>query len=159
MKKRLFTLLILALLLLPTAAQAKGPFSYLVVSGGDLKQEVRLIDAALMGFGAFAKFPDSLEPPADAGWGYEVVRHFSNGQSDMAFDHLHYHPAAGLTYYDGLVNGYSEYDGRWFAAPAGVRQTFEAALMAQAPVSPLPFAVLTVLLIALAVALRRCRAN
>ena len=159
MKRTLTILLALFLLMIPLAAQAKGPFSYLTVSGGGLKQEVKLTDAGLMDYFAFMFPQPGVEPPANAGLGYELVRHFSDGKTDMAFDHLHYYPDAGFVYYDGLINGYSEYDRKWFAARPEVWQTFEAALKAQTPVSPLPFLGTTVVLIALVALLRRRGGN
>ncbi|MCI0607869.1 MAG: hypothetical protein L0Z71_02260 [Anaerolineae bacterium] len=49
-------------------------------------------------------------------------------QREVAFDRLHYYPDTGFVYYDGIVNGSSEYDGKWYTARSDMKATFETAL-------------------------------
>jgi hypothetical protein len=56
---------------------------------------------------------------------------------------LHYYPDSGYVFYDGIVNGSSEYDGKWYTANPNIKSVFEAALVAQTqsaikPVQPQP---------------------
>lgn len=126
----------LALLLSLAASMtvhAKGGFSFITVAGADLKDEVRISDPALTeDFFTFANFFENrADAPANPGEGYEITRYYLDGKSEIIFDRLHYHPEAGYVFYDGIVNGSSEYDGRWYVAKAEVRSRFESALNAE----------------------------
>jgi hypothetical protein len=61
------------------------------------------------------------------------------------FDQLHYYPYTGYVYYDGLVNGSSEYDGKWYAATPSAEEPFRAALAERARLTWIPFAVLVLI--------------
>lgn len=121
-------------LITSTAALAKGNFTFIMVSGGNLKTGLRLTDRALTNdFFAFADFSrDKAEAPANPGIGYEVTRYYSDNGVEHAFDHLHYYPDTGFVYYDGIVDGWSEYDGQWYTAQPGVKTAFDDALGQQA---------------------------
>ena len=112
---------------------AKGDFSFIAVTGGTLRDEVRLSDPALThDFFTFADFYDNkTEAPLDPGMGYEIIRYYMNGHTETAFDRLHYYPETGFVYYDGIVNGSSEYDGKWYIAQPEIKGTFETALFTQ----------------------------
>lgn len=113
---------------------AKGGFAFIAVTGADLKDEVRLSDPALtQGFFTFADFyRDQTEAPADPGVGYEITRYYVDGNRETAFDTLHYYPATGYVYYDGIANGgSSEYDGKWYTAVPEIKSTFETALITE----------------------------
>ena len=120
-------------LLTSMTALAKGQFSLIAVTGGQLKDEVRLSDPALTrDFFTFADFyRGRTEAPVDPGVSYEITRYYLNGQSETAFDRLHYYPETGFVYYDGIVGGSSEYDGKWYSANPDIRSTFETALYTQ----------------------------
>ncbi len=109
---------------------AKGGYAFITITGPDLKETVRTSDAALTeDFFAFADFyRDRVEAPADAGAGYEITRYYLDGGREIAFDRLHYYPAAGVVYYDGIVTGSSEYDRKWYAAKPEIKSVFENAL-------------------------------
>ena len=112
---------------------AKGGFSFITVTGKDLKDAVRLTDPALTeDFFAFADFfQDKAKEPANPGAGYEITRYYIDGKRDVAFDRLHYYPGTSFVYYDGIVNGSSEYDGEWYTAKPEIKTVFENVLLKQ----------------------------
>ncbi|HET9914128.1 MAG TPA: hypothetical protein VFQ13_19700 [Anaerolineales bacterium] len=112
------------------AAFAKGGFSFISITGGNLKEELRVTDPDLTtDFFAFADFStDRTKAPADPGTGYEITRYYIDGKRETAFDRLHYYPETGFVYYNGIVNGSSEYDGEWYTAKPEIRKTFESVL-------------------------------
>jgi len=112
---------------------AKGGFSFISITSPDLKEPVRISDRALAeDVFTFADFyRDGTEAPADPGIGYEITRYYVNGNQESAFDKLHYYPDTGYVYYDGIVNGSSEYDGKWYTANSNIKTIFESALFAQ----------------------------
>ena len=120
-------------LMTAVAVFAKGGYSFITIQGADLKEEVRLSDPVLTtDFFAFADFYlNKTNTPADPGVGYEVTRYYVNGGAESAFDKLHYYPDTGFVYYDGLVNGSSEYDGHWYIANPDMKNLFETALYTQ----------------------------
>ena len=109
---------------------AKGQFSFIAVTGGQLTDVVRLSDPALTeDFFAFADFyRNKGEAPADPGVSYAITRYYVNGHTETAFDRLHYYPETGYVYYDGIVNGSSEYDRKWYTAKPDMQKAFETAL-------------------------------
>jgi hypothetical protein len=111
-----------------TAALAKGKFAFISVAGGSLNSEIRLYDAAVtLDWFVFADLGGGRVPaPASTPQGgYEITRYYIDGRRAVAFDHLHYYPQAGLVYYDGIVNGWSDYDGKWYQAKPGIKAIFE----------------------------------
>jgi hypothetical protein len=115
------------------AVLAKGSFAFIRVTGPDLKETVQISDPALTAdFFTFADFfQNQTEVPADPGAGYEITRYYADGGSEAVFDKLHYYPDLGLVYYDGIVNGSSEYDGKWYTAKPDVKTIFENTLSNQ----------------------------
>ena len=126
-------LALLLSLITSTSVLAKGQFSFIAVTGGSLTDEVRITDPTLtQDFFAFADlYRDKAEAPADPGVGYEITRYYVNGHTETAFDRLHYYPETGYVYYDGIVGGSSEYDGKWYTAKPDMQKTFETALNTQ----------------------------
>lgn len=118
---------------------AKGGFSFIVISGPGLKEEVRATDTGLTeDYFAFADFyRDRVEAPSSPGEGYEITRYYVNGKRESAFDQLHYYPETGYVFYDGIVNGESEYDGEWYSANPTVKIVLESVLPA-APAANVP---------------------
>ena len=112
---------------------AKGEFSFIIVTGGELTDEVRISDPALTGgFFTFADFyRNKTEAPVDPGAGYEITRYYLDGQAERPFDRLHYYPETGFVYYNGIVNGSSEYDGKWYIAQPEIKDAFETALLTE----------------------------
>jgi len=112
------------------AVFAKGGFSFISITGPNLKDAVRVTDPALTtDFFAFADFfQHKTETPANPGAGYEITRYYVDGGRETAFDRLHYYPDTGFVYYDGIVNGSSEYDSKWYTAKPEIKTVFESAL-------------------------------
>ena len=92
-----FGLALLLALITSVTVFAKGGFSFINITGPNLKDAVRVTDPALT-------------------------------TDFFAFDRLHYYPDTGFVYYDGLVNGSSEYDGKWYTAKPEIKTVFESAL-------------------------------
>jgi len=117
-------------LIASVAVYAKGAFSFIAVTGGSLKQELRVTDPDLTDdFFAFAEFYTSkTKAPEDPGVGYEITRYYIEGARETAFDRLHYYPDTGFVFYDGLVNGSSEYDGEWYTAKPEIKTVFESVI-------------------------------
>lgn len=128
-----FGFALLITLLTSITAFAKGGFSFIIITGPNLKEAVRATDLALTtDFFAFADFyRDKTKTPADPGVGYEITRYYVDGDREYAFDHLHYYPDTGFVYYDGILNGSSEYDGEWYTARPAIKATFENAVSNQ----------------------------
>ena len=131
--KRSLGLALLLALLTSMTVFAKGGFSFITVAGPDIKAPVKITDTALtISFFAFANFyEDKTQAPSDPGEGFEITRYYLDGKREIAFDQLHYYPETGFVFYDGIVNGDSEYDDEWYKANPDVRNIFETAILAQ----------------------------
>lgn len=125
-----FGLALLLSLISSIAAFAKGGFDFILITGPDITEAVRVTDTALTeGFFAFANFyEDKTKAPAAPGVGYEITRHYIDGNREYIFDRLHYYPDTGFVFYDGIENGDSEYDGEWYTANPEIKTIFESAL-------------------------------
>ena len=136
------------LLFLPAIALAKGDFDYLTVKGPGITGEIDITNPALTAdFFAFADFSkDEIDAPADPGQGYQVVRVYVVDTKDQPFDQLHYYPYTGYVYYDGLISGSSEYDGRWYTANPSAEEPFRDALKQRARLTWIPLGVLLLLI-------------
>jgi hypothetical protein len=149
MKK--FPVFVLALcMFIPSAlAFAKGEFDYITIKGPGITGEINVTNPALTAdFFAFADFSKgSIEEPLNPGEGYQIVRVYVVDNQASAFDQLHYYPYTGYVYYDGLVGGWSEYDGKWYAADVDANEPFRAALSQRARLSWATFGVLIVLVV------------
>ena len=120
--KRTLVIVGLAVLVAGQVALAKGPWGKVTISGEGLDGVVEITDPQLLDALALNEFqplpPLSLPTPQVIGDGYELFRGWEENGKFMAFDHVHYYvdPAGGpgYLYYDGIVNGSSEYDHHWF---------------------------------------------
>jgi hypothetical protein len=112
---------------------AKGSFAFISITGPDLKEAVRLSQPELTAdFFTFADFSKArTEVPDNPGSSYEITRYYVDGKRESAFDKLHYYPDTGFVYYDGIVNGSSEYDGKWYTAKSEIKTIFDTALFDQ----------------------------
>lgn len=161
MKKYMLIILTLCLFIPTMVVLAKGDFTYISVRGPGLTGEVNITNPELtQDFFVFADFSKGpIDPPADPGEGYEVVRvHVVTENSKPTptpFDLLYYYPYSGYVYYQGLVNGSSEYDGKWYIANPAANEPFRAALTARARLTWIPFAALAVILAVFFIAYRR----
>ena len=156
MKKIMFLCLALCLLIPAVTVLAKGNFDYITIKGPGITGEINVTNPALTeDFFAFANLSQgAIEPPADPGQGYQVVRVYVVNDKDQPFDQLHYYPYTGYVFYDGVVDGSSEYDGKWYAANPSAQEPFRAALAERARLTWIPFAVLAVLLAVFFIAYR-----
>jgi len=137
MRTRIGLALMLAALValaLPGLAAAKGPASRVIIVGPGLDGALEIVDdAVLLGalsMGMLEDFMRPAEPPAYPAPGFELTRYLETNTGQMPFDQVVYHPAPdgepGLVHYLGIVNGSSEYDGRWFhTQPRGERMLRE----------------------------------
>jgi hypothetical protein len=152
MKKSAWLLTAVLLFLPSIATLAKGDFDYLTVKGPGITGEINITNPALTSdFFVFADFSKgAIDIPADPGQGYQVVRVYvetvDSKPTDHPFDQLHYYPYTGYVYYDGLVEGSSEYDGKWFAANPAANGPFRATLAERARLAWIPLGVLLILL-------------
>lgn len=143
MKTRLLVTIlvpVLVALFVPAAVLAKGNFSFIVIQGSGVDGKLRSTDPALTDdFFAFADFSSArTDQPAKPGPGYEVIRYYDDNGREFAFDHLHYYPETGYVYYDGIVGGWSEYDGKWYIANPNIKDSFENIFLKQSQ-SAAPF--------------------
>ncbi len=128
--RTVFGLAVLLTLMISITVFAKGNFSFITITGPDLKEPIRSTNPALTtDFFAFADFTQSrTAAPANPGVGYEITRYYIDGGTESAFDKLHYYPETGFVYFDGLVGGSSDYDGKWYTAQTGIKKVFMKAL-------------------------------
>lgn len=156
MKNIRFLFLVLALLIPTVVAYAQGEFDYIVIRGPGITEDMNVSNPVLtQGYFAFADFSKgSIDPPTQPGVGFQVVRMNAEGSKGVPYDQLHYYPYTGYVYYDGIVNGFSEYGGKWYAANPAIKEPFLSALAADTRLEWIPFAVLAVLLIGFFIAYR-----
>lgn len=133
-----FASALLAAMIISISASAKGGFAFITIVGANLKETVRTADRELThDFFAFADFYRSMsDAPADPGVGYEITRYYIDNNREVAFDKLHYYPDTGFVFYDGMVNGSSEYDGKWYTAKTEIKPIFESKLPETALAEP-----------------------
>jgi hypothetical protein len=127
--KLLFVGVTLAILLvLAVPASAKGIASLIEIEVPGLENTIRVegLDAVWdLSIGQLEDFTQPLDAPADAGVGLYLTRYLSDNERDTyPFDNVVYFASQtggrGYVYYLGMINGRSEYDGRWFqATPEG----------------------------------------
>lgn len=154
MKKIYLILFILALVIPATAVFANGDFDYIVIKGPGITGDINASSPVFtQDYFAFADFSQgSIDPPADPGSGYQVVRMVAEGSKGVPFDQLHYYPYSGYVYYDGIVNGFSEYGTQWYLANPAMEEPFRAVLAEDARLTWIPFAVFAALLIVFVIA-------
>ncbi|HXF84258.1 MAG TPA: hypothetical protein VNK49_02625 [Anaerolineales bacterium] len=157
MKTWLRLIFALGVLFPTTIIFAKGNFDYITVKGPGITGEITITNPALTkDFFAFADFSKgSIEPPADPGQGYQILRVYVVDNKDQPFDQLHYYPYTGYVYYDGLLNGSSDYDGKWYIANPSAEEPFRAALAQRAQLTWIPLIVLVFLLMGFYIAYRK----
>ena len=112
-------------LLIAHPALAKAQFDKLTILDTATGRELEVAEPAVLGFFAFTDFDGGTrQAPSVNGSAYEVTRwqlDHTNLETLIPVDRLvYYHTseantlARGWVYYDGLINGSSEYDGKWF---------------------------------------------
>ena len=106
-------------------AAAKANFDRITVQEQGSETQVEVTDPALLGFFAFTDFSDGRrEPPRVVGPAFVVTRWEMDRAADAGFqpwDRLRYYHTSqdntlgrGWVFYEGLLNGSSEYDGQWY---------------------------------------------
>ncbi len=157
MKKIKWILAALLVLIPSISALAKGEFTYITVSGPGITGDLTISDPALtqnfFAFGDFSK--GAIDTPADPGEGYQIIRSYVVNNKEAPFDSLQYYPYTGYVYYNGLGEGSSEYDKKWFLADPAAKEPFLSALKQRALLTWLPLAVLAVILVVFFVAYRK----
>jgi hypothetical protein len=153
-KKILSFIVAITLLLIPTFVFAKGPFTYLTIKGPGISGDISVTNPAMLDFFAFADFSKGgIDAPANLGEGYEVTRSFVNENDEVQnFDRLHYYPDTRYVYYDGLINGSSEYDRQWYVARPDVESSFQTVLAERKFITWLPYTAGIIMLAVLVVA-------
>jgi hypothetical protein len=158
MLKKFALLVALGVLIPASVAFAKGNFDYIIIKGPGITGEINITNPALTDdFFAFADFTQGeVPPPFDPGQGYQIIRVYvqtiDGKPQDVPFDQLHYYPYTGYVFYDGLVNGDLEYDGKWYAANPAADAPFRAVLAERARLNWLPLAAVLVIMAAVAYA-------
>jgi hypothetical protein len=135
-----FGLAILLALMMILTVYAKGGFSFIAITRPGIDEEIRSkVPELRMDYFAFADFyNDKVDAPSDPGGGYQITRYYVEGVGEIPFDQLHYYPETGYVFYDGIVNGESEYDGEWYSANPAIRSAFESATGGEAAIKPQP---------------------
>jgi hypothetical protein len=121
------------------SALAKGPPQKITISGGDLPGEIEITgDYATMSALSMMSLEDyqTLTPDAPqniSGDGYLITRFYETSSGRyVAFDEVRYYPnpdgGRGYLNYLGIVNGSSEYDGKWFRASAAGEAALQAVI-------------------------------
>lgn len=100
------------------AAEAKGTVHRVLISGGDLKEDITVTDMSLTALLSMAAFEDfmagEIEPPENPGQAYTLIRQFRHSGGYETFDRVEYYPDEKVVHYLGIENGWSEYDGKWY---------------------------------------------
>lgn len=103
---------------------AKGAFSKVTIEAPALVEPIEVTDVqqleALGMLDLMDVFSDAEVNPDDLGAGFTLTRYGFTGTEHVPFDQVIYYPSeAGnpaYIFYVGIINGGSEYDGRWFNA-------------------------------------------
>jgi len=115
------------LLLVVVPASAKGNFDKITVQQDGTQTQIEVTDVALLGFFAFTDFDNGTrEAPHVVGPAFIVMRWQLDRTGDTGFqpwDRLRYYHTSpdntlghGWVFYEGPINGSSEYDGQWFTS-------------------------------------------
>ena len=121
-----FMFLTFLVLLIAATTTAKGMMDKIIIIAPD-GNTLEVTDTTMtesLSMAALEIFPQSIDEPDGLGEGYVLKRQFKDGDSYQTFDVVLYYPAGnrGYVFYGGLVNGWSEYDGKWFeASETGVK--------------------------------------
>lgn len=120
-----FLALVLALSALsaPHLLQAKGTPTYVAITGSGLPNSIEVRDPLVLENLDMISLMNIWKPiaePAKRGLGVEITRYGGKPGALQADDRLHYFPnptgGLGFVRYDGLINGGSEFDNKWFQA-------------------------------------------
>ena len=105
-------------------ADAKGPADKITITGPGLDEMIEVTDPATaeaLSMTMIEDFRYFIDVPERLGPGYELTRYYrlENG-TYQPFDQVAYYPdlygGSGYVNYIGIVNGWSDYDGKWFRA-------------------------------------------
>jgi WD40 repeat protein len=139
MKKYKLTIVALGLAVVMLAAHvtlAKGAWGKVTITGQGLSEAIEVTDPQLLDSLSLGMFQDTasgaIQTPQVAGGSYELLRGWDENGKFVPFDRVHYYAdpegGTGYLYYDGLVNGWSEFDHHWYrvtkAGEAAMQQIF-----------------------------------
>jgi WD40 repeat protein len=137
MMKILRIVLLMTLLLVTGVTAAKGPSNRITITGPGLTEPIEITDTNILIPLSFVTFENNFEnvpkAPTNLGEGYELTRYCADERGNyMAFDHEHYFPdprgGRGYVFYDGIINGSSTYDGRWFRVNVDSEKVLQSVL-------------------------------
>jgi hypothetical protein len=134
--------IVLALILVPIVS-AKGLPAKVTITGPDQEEEIAVTDPDLLenlGMGTFPAFWREMTAAPQVGAGYELVRYFEAKRGTFrASDRLSYYPdpsgGPGYIHCIGVVEGWSEYDGKWFLATTRNKAAIQS-ILAENGMSP-----------------------
>lgn len=105
---------------------AKGNFARITIKSLESGQDIIVTAPVYNSFFTFSDMVDGVtQTPEGLGAGYEITRWYkaADGESYQPFDRLRWYPSTGTAtqgrgwiFYEGLINGASDYDGKWFIA-------------------------------------------
>lgn len=160
MKPKFAALLIavLSVMAIPTIASAKGTSNLIVITGPGIQGELQITDTESLeplSMGMLETFPNALKnaPDVDPNSGYTLSRYFASlgsggKQTYQHFDTVIFYlnPSGGpaYVYYEGIYNGSSEYDGKWFLASRDGEQAMKRVIAAATALVPAVPAVVSV---------------
>jgi len=124
-----------ALALLVAPGLAKGPPQKVTIEGPGLAVPIEITDPATLeslGMTMLEDVDSKISGPGTLSAVYLVTRYYQDGARYIPFDQVLYARQAEsdrpLVYYVGIVNGWSEFDGRWFNATADGAAAMESVL-------------------------------
>ena len=122
-------------------AQAKGSFDKIVIFAG-VSGSFEVDEPSLLGFFSFSDFSEPLSWPAAPGEGWLIARYANDQETGepVPVDHIWIYPPSGnrgpFVYYQGLVNGSSEYDGKLFEGNPGALHQLQSIVEASSQPAP-----------------------
>lgn len=130
-------LAVAALAVLVQGALAKGPPQHIRIDGPGLAEPLEITESAkleALGMASLEDFFSSVPDPGALASVYLLTRSYQDGDRMVPFDQVLFAPGPpggpGYVYYVGIINGWSEYDGKWFRATGAGTQALEGLLEA-----------------------------
>ncbi len=140
MRSRILWAVPVGLLLVGVAVQtalAKGPPQHVRIDGPGLADPLEITEPGeleALGMASLEDFFSSVPDPGALARVYLLTRSYQDGDRMVPFDQVLYAPGPpgdrGYVYYVGIINGWSEYDGKWFRATRIGTQAIEGLLAA-----------------------------
>lgn len=133
-------LTVAALALVAAPVLAKGPPQKVTIEGPGLAAPLEITNPTTLeslGMTMLEDVDSKVGGPGTLSAVYLVTRYYQDGARYIPFDQVLYARQAEsgrpLVFYVGIVNGWSEYDGRWFNATAAGAAAMDTILAKAAP--------------------------